>query len=112
MLEGIIPVVFIPFDAQGEIDEPGLRRVVRFELDGGVDGIGVNGFASEAYKLTDDERRRAVEIVAGEVSGNAPLVIGIAPGSTEAAIMPGTRVCALATGGADDPAARNHEADT
>ena len=59
MLEGIIPVVFIPFDAQGEIDEPGLRRVVRFELDGGVDGIGVNGFASEAYKLTDDERRRA-----------------------------------------------------
>ena len=49
MLEGIIPVVFIPFDAQGEIDEPGLRRVVRFELDGGVDGIGVNGFASEAY---------------------------------------------------------------
>ena len=86
MLEGIIPVVFIPFDAQGEIDEPGLRRVVRFELDGGVDGIGVNGFASEAYKLTDDERRRAVEIVAGEVSGSAPLVIGIAPGSTEAAI--------------------------
>ena len=86
MLEGIIPVVFIPFDAQGEIDEPGLRRVVRFELDGGVDGIGVNGFASEAYKLTDDERRRAVEIVAGEVGGSAPLVIGIAPGSTEAAI--------------------------
>ena len=86
MLEGIIPIVFIPFDAQGEVDEPGLRRVVRFELDGKVDGIGINGFASEAYKLTDDERRRAVEIVASEVSGSAPLIIGIAPGSTEAAL--------------------------
>lgn len=86
MLEGIIPIVFVPFDEQGDIDARGLRRVLRFELDGGVDGIGINGFASEAYKLTDDERRRTVEIVASEVAGSVPLVIGIAPGSTEAAI--------------------------
>ena len=86
MLEGIIPILFVPFDGSGEIDEPGLRRVVRFELDGAIDGIGINGFASEAYKMTDDERRRTAEIVADEVSGNVPLVIGIAPGSTEAAI--------------------------
>lgn len=86
MLEGIIPIVFVPFDEQGDIDERGLQRVVRFELDGGVNGIGINGFASEAYKLTDEERRRTVEIVASEVAGSAPLVIGIAPGSTEAAV--------------------------
>ncbi|MCY3906571.1 MAG: dihydrodipicolinate synthase family protein [Anaerolineaceae bacterium] len=86
MLEGIIPIVFVPFDEQGDIDEKGLQRVVRFELDGGVDGIGINGFASEAYKLTDEERRRTVEIVASEVAGSVPLVIGIAPASTEAAI--------------------------
>ncbi len=86
MLDGIIPIVFLPFDPQGNIDEAGLRKIVRFELEGGVDGIGVNGFAGEAYKLTDDERRRTVEVVAGEVSNAVPLVIGIAPGSTEAAI--------------------------
>ncbi len=87
MLRGIYPIVFIPFDESGAIDEAGLRRIVRFELDGGVHGIGINGFASEAYKLTDDERRRAVEIVAEEVAGGLPLIIGIAPGSTEAAIQ-------------------------
>lgn len=87
MLQGIIPIVFIPFDQQGSIDEAGLRRIVHFELEGGVDGIGINGFASEAYKLTDDERRRAVDIVAAEVGDSVPLVIGIAPGSTEAAIQ-------------------------
>ena len=87
MLKGIIPIVFIPFDQHGLIDEAGLRRIVQFELDGGVDGIGINGFASEAYKLTDDERRQTVEIVATEVAGSVPLVIGIAPGSTEAAIQ-------------------------
>ncbi len=90
MLQGIIPIVFIPFDAQGEIDAPGLRRVVRFELEGGVDGIGINGFASEAYKLSDEERRQAVEIVVSEVSNSVPLIIGIAPGSTEAALHQAT----------------------
>ena len=86
MLRGILPIVFVPFTRTGEVDEAGLRRVVQFELDGGVHGLGINGFATEAYKLTDDERRKTVEIVAHEVAGQVPLIIGIAPGSTEAAV--------------------------
>jgi dihydrodipicolinate synthase/N-acetylneuraminate lyase len=86
MLHGIIPVVTTPFDSLGQVDEEGLRRVVRFELDGGVHGMGVNGFASEAYKMTDAERLRCAEIVADEIKGRIPLIIGIAPNSTEAAI--------------------------
>jgi dihydrodipicolinate synthase/N-acetylneuraminate lyase len=85
-MQGIVPIVFVPFDQGGEIDEAGLRRVVRFELEGGADGIGINGFASEAYKLTDQEREQTAEIVADEVSKQVPLVIGIAAGSTKAAV--------------------------
>ncbi|MCA9836811.1 MAG: dihydrodipicolinate synthase family protein [Trueperaceae bacterium] len=86
MLKGILPILFMPFTPDGELDEKGLRQITQFELSGGVDGIGINGFATEAYKLTDQERERAVEIVAKEVAGAVPLIIGIAPGSTEAAI--------------------------
>ncbi|MBL8156676.1 MAG: dihydrodipicolinate synthase family protein [Anaerolineae bacterium] len=86
MLRGIIPILITPFDANGRLDEESLRRVVRFELEGGVHGIGVGGFASEAYKLTDAERLRCAEIVAAEVTGQVPLIIGMAAGSTEAAI--------------------------
>ncbi len=86
MLEGIVPIVFTPFDENGDIDAHGLRRILRFELDGGVHGIGINGFASEAYKLTDCERLKNIEITFGEVAGQVPLIIGIAAGSTEAAI--------------------------
>ena len=86
MIEGIAPIVFTPFDEDGAIDAEGLRQIVRFELDGGVHAIGINGFASEAYKLTDSERHENVRIVASEVDGQAPLIIGIAAGSTEAAI--------------------------
>lgn len=86
MIEGIAPIVFTPFDENGDIDAHSLRKIVRFELDGGVHAIGINGFASEAYKLTDSERHDNVQIVASEVAGQAPLIIGIAAGSAEAAI--------------------------
>ena len=36
MIEGIAPIVFTPFDDNGDIDADGLRRIVRFEMDGGV----------------------------------------------------------------------------
>ena len=86
MIQGIAPIVFTPFNENGDIDSQSLRNIVRFELDGGVHAIGINGFASEAYKLTDEERHQNVEIVASEVANQVPLIIGIASGSTEAAI--------------------------
>jgi 4-hydroxy-tetrahydrodipicolinate synthase len=86
MLRGIIPIVITPFDPDGRIDEESLRRVVRFELEGGAHGIGVGGFASEAYKLSDPERIRCAEIVASEIDGRVPLIIGMALGSAEAAV--------------------------
>lgn len=86
MLAGIAPILFTPFDDQGEIDASGLRRILRFEVDGGVHAIGINGFASEAYKMTDAERMLNVEIIASELAEALPLIIGIAPNSLEAAI--------------------------
>ena len=86
MLAGIAPILFTPFDESGDIDADGLRNIVRFEVEGGVHAIGINGFASEAYKMTDGERLENVEIVAGELAGALPLIIGIAPTSQEAAV--------------------------
>lgn len=87
MLEGIAPILFTPFDEAGDIDADGLRAITQFEVDGGVHAIGINGFASEAYKMSDDERRQTVEIVASELAGALPLVIGIAPNSTKVALQ-------------------------
>ena len=86
MLQGIAPILFTPFDENGEIDAAGLRNILRFELDGGVHAIGINGFASEAYKMNDAERLENVKIVASEMANVAPLIIGIAPNSLESAI--------------------------
>jgi 4-hydroxy-tetrahydrodipicolinate synthase len=95
MLRGIFPITITAFDTAGAIDEASLRRVVRFELAGGVDGLGVGGFASEAYKLTDAERLRCAEIVADEAGSETPLIIGMAAGSTAAAITQARQYAAL-----------------
>ncbi len=99
MLEGIAPILFTPFDENGDIDAEGLRRITRFEIDGGVHAIGINGFASEAYKMTDDERCQTVEIVANELARALPLIIGLAPNSLETAIQQARQFAA------SDPAA-------
>ena len=68
MLQGVIPIVLVPFDDKGRVDERSLRRVVRFELEAPIDGLGIGGFASEAYKLTDQERMHSTVKPATTVS--------------------------------------------
>lgn len=86
MLRGICPVIFTPFDPAGNIDERSLRRLVHFELENDINALVINGFASEAYKLSDAERLKTASIAADELAGHLPLVIGINPGSTEWAL--------------------------
>jgi dihydrodipicolinate synthase/N-acetylneuraminate lyase len=87
MLRGIFPILLIPFDSRGQIDEASLRRLVNFEIEGQAQGLGVGGFASEAYKLSERERIQCAEIVADEIGGRVPLIIGISPGGTEVALQ-------------------------
>ncbi len=86
MLQGIMPILFVPFRASGELDKVGLQRLVQFELESGVQGLGINGFSSEAYKLSDFEREQAIDIVATELAGQLPLIIGIVAESTTSAV--------------------------
>jgi dihydrodipicolinate synthase/N-acetylneuraminate lyase len=70
MLSGIIPPVVTPFDENDEIDENGLRAVVRFMLEAGVHGLAVCGSTGEGHTLSPDETRRITEITAEEVNSH------------------------------------------
>lgn len=96
VLHGVIPILFVPFNDDETIDEAGLRAVTQAELALHPQGIGIGGFASEAYKLTDAERLRCAEIVADEIAGRVPLIIGMAPGGTAAAIQQARQYAAFA----------------
>jgi 4-hydroxy-tetrahydrodipicolinate synthase len=77
LFRGIFAIPVTPFTASGELDEASLRREVRFCLDCGAHGIVAPVNASEFSSLSDEERRRVVEIVAEENAGRVPFIAGV-----------------------------------
>lgn len=74
-------------DRNGAIDEPGLRRLVRYQVDAGANGFFVCGSAGEGVYMTPPERKRVIEIVASEVAGQAPLIAHVGAMSTDEAVQ-------------------------
>ncbi len=79
-LTGVFPVLPTPFDAGGRPDEAGLRRLVRYLLACGVDGITYPGVASEVGQLSRDERLGLGAAVLAEVAGRVPVIAGASSG--------------------------------
>lgn len=84
-LEGVYSVLPTPFTAAGELDEPSLRRVIDLFIQAGVNGVTALGVTGEVARLTEDERRRVLEVVVTHVNGR----IGVVAGTT----AEGTRTC-------------------
>ena len=73
-LRGILAAVATPFDADQRIDEPRLRRLVDTLVAGGVHGLVPGGSTGEFAALTNDERRRLLEIVIDQNAGRVPVI--------------------------------------
>jgi 4-hydroxy-tetrahydrodipicolinate synthase len=61
-LEGIVAAMVTPFNDDESLNESGLRMVVRFLVERGVQGLFPAGSQGEFYALTADERRRVLDI--------------------------------------------------
>jgi dihydrodipicolinate synthase/N-acetylneuraminate lyase len=77
---GIFPIVITPFTEGYDLDEVGLRRVVRFCIEAGARGLVGPANASEFSTLSDDERRRWIEIVSHEAGGQIPVIASVTCG--------------------------------
>jgi len=77
-LAGIFTPLLVPLDERGRINEPELRRFVSWLIERGVHGLYPNGSTGEFTRLTPEERRRIVEIVADQASGRVPVLAGAA----------------------------------
>lgn len=75
-LSGVFPVLPTPFDHDAKPDADTLRRLVRYLLRCGVDGMTYPGVASEVAQLTVTERMTLTEAVLDEAAGRAPVIVG------------------------------------
>ena len=71
---GVFPALLTPFDAAGAVNCDALRALVRFNLNKGVSGFYVCGSTSEAFLLTNEERKKILETVRDETAGKAAVI--------------------------------------
>ena len=75
---GIFPYLVSPVDSRGNVDEAALRRLVRFLIDSGVDGLSPLGSTGEVMYLTRSQREIIVKTTVDEAAGRVPVVAGVA----------------------------------
>jgi 4-hydroxy-tetrahydrodipicolinate synthase len=68
--------VVTPFTKSGALDEAAVRRLGRRQIDAGIHFLCPCGTTGENPTLTDDERRRIVEILVDEAKGAVPILAG------------------------------------
>lgn len=70
-IDGVVPIVPTPFTHDGALDWSGLRDLIAFAIASRFCAVCLPAYASEFYKLSDDERRelpiRAIEMTSGSL---------------------------------------------
>ena len=74
LLKGVVPIIPTPFKENEEIDEPALRKLVDFACSCGIEAACLPAYASEFYKLTDEEKTTVVKIAVEQAAGRIKIV--------------------------------------
>ena len=73
---GCGPALVTPFTASGGLDEAGVTRLARRQVDGGVHFLVPCGTTGESPTLTHAEKVRVVELVVQAADGRVPVLAG------------------------------------
>ncbi|MBT9392450.1 4-hydroxy-tetrahydrodipicolinate synthase [Hymenobacter sp. NST-14] len=68
------------------VDYPALRRLIDFQLEGGVDYLVINGTTAESPTLTTAEKAEIMRVAREHTAGRVPLVYGIGGNDTAALV--------------------------
>jgi len=79
---GVGTALVTPFTQSGALDEVGVRRLGRRQIDAGVHFLCPCGTTGESPTLTDGERTRIVEILVDEANGAVPVLAGAGGNNT------------------------------
>ena len=98
MFTGTGTALVTPFRADGSLDEPTLRALVKRQIEAGIDFLVPCGTTGESPTLTHEEHLRVVEITVELAKGRVPVLAGAGGYNTAEVIA---LACELAEIGAD-----------
>jgi 4-hydroxy-tetrahydrodipicolinate synthase len=84
-LSGVSTALITPFK-DGAVDWASFKKLLRFQLDGGVNGFVVNGTTGESPTLSAKEKQDLFKFVQSETGGQVPLIMGTGSNSTSDSI--------------------------
>lgn len=74
IFRGLGVAVVTPFTLDGAVDYPALKRLIRYQLDSGVDFLCILATTGETPCLTLDEKIKITELVKEENKGQVPIL--------------------------------------
>jgi 4-hydroxy-tetrahydrodipicolinate synthase len=80
-LRGIMPALVTPFTAEEDIDEEAMRRLIRHVLPH-VNALVPVGTTGEFVYLSEEEKRRLIDVTIDEADGRVPVIAGTGCTST------------------------------
>ena len=75
-----------PFTEDFKVDVEGLQRVVRYQIDNGIEYLVVLGTTGESVTLSKEEKQLVIDTVIEANQGKLPLVLGVGGNDTQAVI--------------------------
>ncbi len=84
--QGTGTALVTPFKKDGSLDEAALRKLVDFQIRGGVEALVPLGTTGETPTITQQEYERILEIVKDQVKGRARVFGGASSNNTQTAI--------------------------
>jgi 4-hydroxy-tetrahydrodipicolinate synthase len=85
-LKGVFTAIITPFTANDEVDYGALRKLIDYNLEGGVAGIVPCGTTGESPTLNLDEHHKVIEETIKYVNGKAKVIAGTGSNCTKEAI--------------------------
>ena len=99
MFEGCGTALITPFTADGSLDEPTLRKLVRRQIEAGIDFLVPCGTTGESPTITLEEHLRVVQITVEEAAGKVPVLAGAGGYFTKEVIELGEGCAAMGADG-------------
>ncbi len=78
--------IVTPFNSDGSIDFRGLKDLINFQIEGGIEYLVSLGTTGESATLSNDEKKAVWEFTAEAADGRVPLVAGIGGNYTRSVI--------------------------
>ncbi|EJF11545.1 MULTISPECIES: 4-hydroxy-tetrahydrodipicolinate synthase [Pontibacter] len=82
-LKGTGVALVTPFTSNMAVDFDGLRQLLDFTIEGGVEYLVVNGTTGESVTTTTEEKAEILAFVKKHVNGRVPLVYGLGGNNTQ-----------------------------